>query len=69
MLDHLISDDDVIRAQVRNIHIGDQIRVRGYLASYSNPGGGTRGDKLLAYLDVCLAAVACERAHFVVQTA
>ncbi len=40
---HLISDDDAIRDQVRDIHIGDQIRVRGYLANYTNPQGGTRG--------------------------
>ena len=40
---HLISDDDFIRDQVREIRIGDQIRVRGYLASYSNEGGGKRG--------------------------
>lgn len=40
---HLISDDDFIRRQVRKIQIGDQIRVRGYLASYSNPDGGKRG--------------------------
>lgn len=40
---HLISDDDFIRDQVKEIRIGDQIRVRGYLASYSNEGGGKRG--------------------------
>ena len=40
---HLISDDDFIRRQTRKIQIGDQIRVRGYLASYSNPGDGRRG--------------------------
>ena len=40
---HLISDDDFIRRQTKKIQIGDQIRVRGYLASYSNPGGGKRG--------------------------
>ena len=40
---HLISDDEFIRDQVRDIRIGDQIRVRGYLASYSNEGGGKRG--------------------------
>ena len=39
---HLISDNDRIRDRVRDIHIGDQIRVRGYLASYESPGGGTR---------------------------
>ncbi|MGI9238408.1 MAG: hypothetical protein ACR2QZ_13490 [Woeseiaceae bacterium] len=40
---HLISDDEFIRKQVKDIRIGDQIRVRGYLASYSNAGGGKRG--------------------------
>lgn len=40
---HLISDDDFIRRQVKGIRIGDQIRVRGYLASYSNDGGSKRG--------------------------
>ncbi len=40
---HLISDDDFIRDQVRGIRVGDQIRVRGYLANYSNGGGGKRG--------------------------
>lgn len=40
---HLISDDDYIRDRVRDIQIGDQIRVRGYLASYSNESGGKRG--------------------------
>jgi len=40
---HLISDDDFIRNQVKGIKVGDQIRVRGYLASYSNEGGGKRG--------------------------
>lgn len=40
---HLISDDETIRDRVKDIHIGDQIHVRGYLASYSNPDGGKRG--------------------------
>ena len=40
---HLISDDDFVRRQVRKIRIGDQIRVRGYLASYSSGGGYKRG--------------------------
>lgn len=40
---HLISDDPSIREQVKDIRIGDQIRVRGYLASYSNDAGGKRG--------------------------
>jgi hypothetical protein len=40
---HLISDDAAIRRQVRNIRVGDQIRIRGYLASYSNELGAKRG--------------------------
>ncbi len=40
---HLLSDDEFVRDRVRDIQIGDQIRVRGYLASYSNEKGGTRG--------------------------
>lgn len=40
---HLISDDDLLRNKVRDIAIGDQIRVRGYLASYGNEQGGKRG--------------------------
>ena len=40
---HLISDDEYVRDQVQDVKIGDQIRVSGYLASYSNPSAGTRG--------------------------
>ncbi len=40
---HLLSDDEFIRRQVKKIRIGDQIRVRGYLASYSSGGGSVRG--------------------------
>lgn len=40
---HLISDDEFIRGRVKKVQIGDQIRVRGYLASYSSAGGGKRG--------------------------
>ncbi len=40
---HLISDDDRIRDKVKDVRVGDQIRVRGYLASYSSPDGGKRG--------------------------
>ncbi|MCH9696260.1 MAG: hypothetical protein K0U72_17220, partial [Gammaproteobacteria bacterium] len=40
---HLISDDEYIRKQVHKIRIGDQIRVRGYLASYGSPGIPPRG--------------------------
>ena len=40
---HLISDDDFLRDQVKGIQIGDQIHVRGYLASYSSKKGGLCG--------------------------
>ena len=40
---HLLSDNDFVRDQVSGIAIGDQIRVRGWLAGYSNDGGGQRG--------------------------
>ena len=40
---HLLSDREVIREQVQGIRIGDQIRMQGYLAKYSNPGGYSRG--------------------------
>ena len=40
---HLISDNDLIRSQVQKIRVGDQIRVRGYLAGYAAGGGSKRG--------------------------
>jgi hypothetical protein len=40
---HLISDNDRVRDQVKGIKIGDQIRVRGYLVGYSSAGVGKRG--------------------------
>ena len=36
---HLLSDDDLIRERVRDVSVGDQIRVRGYLTSYTSPAG------------------------------
>ena len=39
---HLISDNDRLRDQVSNVKVGDQIRVRGWLSSYTGPVG-TRG--------------------------
>ena len=40
---HLLSDDGFVRDQVMDIRVGDQIRVRGWLSSYSNDRGGERG--------------------------
>ena len=39
---HLISDRPEVRDAVRGVRIGDQIRVRGWLSSYTGPAG-TRG--------------------------
>jgi hypothetical protein len=39
---HLISPDDVIRNRVAKVKIGDQVRIRGWLASYGT-GGNKRG--------------------------
>ena len=39
---HLISPDDVIRRQVAGVKVGDQVHVRGWLASYGT-GGNRRG--------------------------
>ena len=40
---HLLTEDEFIRRQVKKIRVGDQIRVRGYLASYASGGGSVRG--------------------------
>jgi len=39
---HLLSTDDDVRDRVKTIRIGDQVRIRGYLSSYTGPTG-TRG--------------------------
>ena len=39
---HLISPDNVIRREVGKVKIGDQVRIRGWLASYGT-GGNRRG--------------------------
>jgi len=40
---HLLSDDPLIRRQVQKLRVGDQIRVRGKLASYVSGNGSRRG--------------------------
>ena len=45
---HLISDNNYIRKKLRKINIGDQIHVKGWLASYENlTNGGTRGTSIV----------------------
>jgi hypothetical protein len=39
---HLLSADDLVRRQVSAVKIGDQVHIRGWLASYGN-GGHHRG--------------------------
>jgi hypothetical protein len=39
---HLISDDDAIRDRVADVRVGDQVRVRGWLATYGS-GRNKRG--------------------------
>ncbi|MEM6514077.1 MAG: hypothetical protein AAF660_13775 [Pseudomonadota bacterium] len=39
---HLLSTDERIRDEVKAVRVGDQIRIQGYLASYTGPTG-TRG--------------------------
>jgi hypothetical protein len=39
---HLISDDDAIRDRVADVRVGDQVRVRGWLATYGS-GQNKRG--------------------------
>ncbi len=43
---HLISDDPLIRDQVRKIRVGDQIRVDGWLSSYGTRTGDERGTSI-----------------------
>ena len=37
---HLLADDDTIKQNLMSAQIGDQIHLKGFLASYSNPGNG-----------------------------
>ncbi len=40
---HLLADDDNLRRRVRRLSIGDQVRIRGYLAAYTSDNGSYRG--------------------------
>ncbi len=44
---HLISDNDYIRDKIKDVKIGDQIRVSGYLSEYGEKGGGKRGTSIV----------------------
>lgn len=40
---HLLSDDAYLRERIARVRVGDQIRLDGYLARYSNASGFERG--------------------------
>ena len=40
---HLISDNPVVRKQIQDLEIGDQIYIRGFLAEYGQNGNVHRG--------------------------
>lgn len=40
---HLLTGDERLRDRIGDVRIGDQVRVRGWLASYSNDDGFKRG--------------------------
>ncbi len=39
---HLLTADSYVRDQLEDIHIGDQIRIRGWLSTYRNDQGDSR---------------------------
>ena len=43
---HLLADNNYQRRQIGKVRIGDQIRVRGWLANYSNDQGFSRGTSI-----------------------
>jgi hypothetical protein len=40
---HLITNDDYLRDKISSMRVGDQIYIKGRLASYGSGGGGKRG--------------------------
>ncbi len=43
---HLLSDDRMIRNKIKDISIGDQIYIKGWLSEYSSEGGSKRGTSI-----------------------
>ncbi|MEZ0151649.1 MAG: hypothetical protein AB9Q18_05060 [Candidatus Reddybacter sp.] len=39
---HLLSNDKAIRNKIKNISVGDQIYIKGWLSEYASEGGGKR---------------------------
>jgi hypothetical protein len=40
---HLLTSDDYLRDKISSLKVGDQIYIKGRLASYGSPGGSKRG--------------------------
>jgi len=43
---HLLTADETIRDRLEDIRVGDQIRIKGWLSSYKNSEGGSRGTSI-----------------------
>ena len=43
---HLLAVDSLVRNTIEQVRIGDQVRIRGWLASYSNDQGFSRGTSI-----------------------
>jgi len=44
---HLITDDEYLRDKIKDIGIGDQIRINGWLANYQGSNGNKRGTSIV----------------------
>ncbi len=43
---HLLAVDSLVRNTIEKVRVGDQVRIRGWLASYSNDQGFSRGTSI-----------------------
>ena len=43
---HLLSNDKVIRDKIKDISVGDQIYIKGWLSEYASEGGSKRGTSI-----------------------
>ncbi len=43
---HLLSSDKVIRNKIKDISVGDQIYIKGWLSEYASEGGSKRGTSI-----------------------
>ena len=44
---HLLSNDPLLRSKIRDVAVGDQIYIKGWLAEYTSQGGGKRGTSIV----------------------